>query len=134
MDFAFRTIADQPIRFQRAEETLVRRTELKHQGFGGTPTIHPHGSEHQAFVPDGMSKHIHSGFLFAIRVGSVNAIVNDPKAVERRIDINTGHKPDAFDDLTCVSAPLTTHRLDVERMTLIQDRVVKEQVAVLIRD
>jgi hypothetical protein len=35
--------------------------------------------------------------------------------------------------LTCVSAPLTTHRLDIERMTLIQDRVVKEQVAVLIR-
>ena len=83
-----------------------------------------------------MGEHIRDmvRFLFAVRVGIVNAKVNDPKAVERRIDINTGHKPDAFDDLTCVSAPLTTNRLDVERMTLIQDRVVKEQVAVLIRD
>ena len=134
MDFAFRTIADQPIRFQRAEETLVRRMELKHQGFGGTPTIHPHGSEHQAFVPDGMSKHIHSGFLFAVRVGIVNAIVNDPKSLQRRIDINAGHDPDAVDNLTCVSAPLTMNRLDVERVAFIQDCVVKEQVSVLVRD
>jgi hypothetical protein len=87
--------------------------ELKHQGFGGIPTVHPHGSERQAFVREGMGEHIRDmvRFLFAVRVGSVNAIVNDPKAVERRIDINTGHKPDAVDNLTCVSAPLTINRL-----------------------
>jgi hypothetical protein len=87
--------------------------ELKHQGFGGIPTIHPHGSERQAFVREGMCEHIGDmvRFLFAVRVGIVNAIVNDPKAVERRIDINTGHKPDAVDNLTCVSAPLTINRL-----------------------
>jgi hypothetical protein len=87
--------------------------ELKHQGFRGIPTIHPHGSERQAFVREGMGEHIRDmvRFLFAVRVGIVNAIVNDPKAVERRIDINTGHKPDAVDNLTCVSAPLTINRL-----------------------
>ena len=60
-----------------------------------------------------MSKHITDmvRFLFAIRVGSANAIVNDPKSLQRRIDINTGHKPDAVDNLTCVSAPLTINRL-----------------------
>ena len=110
--------------------------ELKHQGFGGIPTIHPHGSERQAFVPDGMSKHITDmvRFLFAIRVRSVNAIVNDPKSLQRRIDINAGHDPDVVDNLTCVSAPLTMNRLDVERVTYIQDCVVKEQVSVLVRD
>jgi hypothetical protein len=36
--------------------------------------------------------------------------------------------------LTCVSAPLTMNRLDVERVTYIQDCVVKEQVSVLVRD
>jgi hypothetical protein len=83
-----------------------------------------------------MGEHIRDmvRFLFAVRVGIVNAIVNDPKAVECRIDINAGHDPDTFDDLTRISTPLTTHRLDVERMTLIQDRVVKEQVTVLVWD
>ena len=85
---------------------------------------------------EGMGEHITDmvGFVFAIRVGSVNAIVNDPKAVQRRIGINTGHDPDVVDNLTCVSAPLTMNRLDVERVTYIQDCVVKEQVSVLVRD
>src|SRR5437763_10795747 len=70
---------------------------------------------------------IEFGFAIALRV--VNAIINHPKLVGLRIDINASDHTDAFDDVVSVATILPPHEFDLERVVLIQDRVIKEDKA-----
>ena len=65
-------------------------------------------------------------FCLAISIRIIDPIINDPKLVQFRIDIHTGHDAvDAVDDAMCVSAVLTSHQLNIVRKVLVCNRIIE---------
>ena len=68
-------------------------------------------------------------FGLAISVWIIDTIVNNPKLIQRRVDIHASDNAYAFDNTMCVTAILTPHQFDIVRIVLICHCIVKDQVA-----
>lgn len=58
-------------------------------------------------------------FAFAIIVGSENTVINNPKLIDRRIDINAGNNPYAPYDRFGIAAVLAAYQLNLFRAILV---------------
>ena len=74
---------------------------------------------------DGIIEHFSDvvEFGFAVYIRRKQAIVDQPKLIGLRIDINTRDNSDAFDDSMSVARILTTDQFDVERIVFIGNRI-----------
>ncbi len=109
-------VVDLTIVFQRAVEDLVQALNLQHQFAFSIPTVHQHPTERQLLVGDGVVQHLADvvQFGFAISIWVINAVVDNPKLVRRRVDIPTCHHANALDHIVGIAAVLPTHQFDLQ--------------------
>ena len=124
-------VIDLPIVLQRTVVILLETVNALHQCDGGIPRIHQHGAEGHLFLIHRMSQPIRHmiEFACAITSGVVDPIIDDPEAVDVRIDIHTGHDPDALNDAVGVATVLPPYQLNGTGIALIQHRIVEDQIA-----
>ena len=74
---------------ERAIGALVERLDAHQQVFGRVPCVHQHCLEGELFVVDDVRQHLAHviELAFAIAVGIVDAVVNQPKLIRGGIDI-----------------------------------------------
>ncbi len=111
------TVVDFPVPFN-----------AQHDFFGRIPTVHQHSPELQLLLVNTIQKHLlHMiQFVLAISVWIKDAIVNNPKLIQFRVDIYTGDDPYSFDDIMYISAVLTPHQLNLMREILVRHRVIED--------
>jgi len=124
-------VIDQAIVFQWAVIDLVQALDVQHQLTLGIPCVHQHPTKRQFLVIQCVVKHLTHMIQFglAVVVWVINSIVDDPELVKLRIDVHTGHDPNAFDQTVRIAAVLPPHDLDLERTIMIQHRIIKRHVA-----
>ena len=66
----------------------------------------------------------------AVRAGVVDAPVDDPVLASVQVDVHAVDDADAFHDAVLVAAVLAAHEFDLERVALVQHRVVEDQAGV----
>jgi len=88
--------------------------------------------ERQLFVFEGVVEHVpHVVELgLAVRVGVVGAPVDDPVLAGVEVDIQAVDDADALDNAVFVAAILAADEFYVERVALVQHRVVEYQAGV----
>jgi hypothetical protein len=124
-------IIDLAIILERAVVHFPERLNIQHQIFGGIPSVHQDSMERKLFVEHEVVEHVSYmvEFGLAITVGIIDAIVDEPELVGLRIDVDTGHDPNPFDHGAGVATILPPDQLDDKRVVLIEDSIVKNDVA-----
>jgi hypothetical protein len=56
--------------------------------------------------------------------------MDDPELLAVRIDIDTGHNANAFDNLFCIATSLATHQFNGKGMAFIENGIIEKDVAV----
>lgn len=122
---------DQPISLERAIIELAQIFNVHHQLALGIPSVHQHASERKLLVGVGIVQHLADmiQLAFAIPIGVINPVVDDPEFVRVGIDINAGHHANAFDDPVCIATVLSPHQFNLERRVFVQHRVVEGYLA-----
>ena len=117
--------------FERAVVALLEGLDEQHQVFGRVPRVHQHGMKGQLFLIHHIGEHLADvvQLAFAVAVGVVDAIVNQPELVGLGLDIHTSHDPDAFDDGFGVAAILGAHQFDGKRGVFVEHGIVKHHKA-----
>ena len=79
----------------------------------------------------GMSQHICHvvEFAFAIARRIIDAIIDDPEAVEVRIDIHTRNHADAFDHAMGIAAILPAHKVNRIGIAFIHHCIIEDEIA-----
>ncbi len=90
--------------------------------------VHQHRLEGPLFVFDRVQQHLVELGL-AIGLGGVDPVVDDPEAVELRVEVDTGDDPDGLDDALGGAAPWAAGRLDLAAVVLVEDRLIEEHAA-----
>lgn len=115
---------------QRTVVGFMHRLDEQHQFFGCIPGIHQHRVKHQPLLMHHVVEHlmhvIELAFAIARRV--IEAVVNQPERVQCRVDVDTGHHPNAFDHGFGVAAVLTSYQLDGKGSIFVQHRVIEDHV------
>jgi len=126
-------VVHQPVAFERAVKYFACPVDVQHDLLGGVPGVHQHAVERQLFVFEGIVEHVpHVVELgLAVRVGVVDAPIDDPVLAGVEVDIQAVDDADALDDAVFVAAILTADEFYVERVALVQHRVVEYQAGVL---
>ena len=126
-------VVHQPVAFERAVKHLPGPVDVQHDLLGGVPGVHQDGAERQPLLQEGVVEHVpHLVELgLAVRVGVVGAPVDHPVLAGVEVDIQAVDHADALDHRVLVAAILATHEFYVERVALVQHRVVEDQAGVL---
>ena len=69
-------------------------------------------------------------FALAVAVWVVNTVIDNPELLRVRIDVDTGHDADTFDDVVCIATPLTPHDAHLAGVVFVGHRIVKDEIAV----
>jgi hypothetical protein len=124
------------VRLEGAIIDFLQGLDEQHQVFGGIPTVHQHGLERQALVIDGIAEHVMDMIElgFAVAIGIVEPVVDQPERIQLRIHIDAGDDADAADQAMGIATVLAAHQVDLPGEVLIQHGVVKEQITGGYRD
>lgn len=130
------TVVELAIVLQGAVVDLAERLDEQHQILGDVPAIDQHAVE-----GDGLGSHqgdqhvVHMVQLaLTVSIGVVQAVVHDPVLPAVRIDVQTVHHAGALDQAMCIATVLASHQLDIVRVVLVQNRIVKDDAAAWRRD
>jgi len=66
-------------------------------------------------------------FGLAISIGIIDPVIDDPKLIRIRVDIDTRDNPDAFDDPVGIAAVLASHQFDLMRIVLVGHGIIEDQ-------
>ena len=69
-------------------------------------------------------------FALAVPRRAIDAVVDQPKIVELRINVNTSHHANSFDDAVSIATVLPPNQLNGKGMVLIEYRVIKNHIPV----
>lgn len=129
--FGRQRVIDLTIIFEPTVVNLLHPFDQQHHIFGRIPGVHQHRAKGQLLVFNGVGQHLLQliKLRFAIAIGVINAIINDPKLVGLGVDINAGDDADAFDDVVGIATVLAAHQVNLEGVVLIQDRVIEDDIA-----
>lgn len=125
-------VVNQSVFLDWAVVNLAELLDLAHHRAGCIPAVHQHRLERKLFLVTEIAEHLLKviDLAFAINVRVVDPVVDDPKLVGVRIDVNAAHNADAANYALRVTAPLPAHPADDCRMVFVQDRVVEDDVSI----
>lgn len=120
-------IVDLAVVLERAVINLVQRIDEQHQLFCRVPGIHEDRMKRQLLVLHDLRDHVlHMIELaFAIPVGIVDAVIDDPVLACLGIDVHAVDQADTFDKPVCITGKLQPHQFDLVREVLVQHRVIE---------
>lgn len=117
--------------FERTVIDLLQGFDEQHQLLGGIPGVHQHGAKRQPLVMAHVRQHVMDVIElgFAVPIGIIEAVIDEPELIGRRIDVDAGHDADTLDHGFGIATPLPADQLNPMGVLLVQDRVVEEEVA-----
>lgn len=118
------------ISLERAIIDFLQRLDEQHQLLGGIPAIHEYGPKRQALVMDDVRQHVLDMIElgFAVPVGIIQPVVDQPEIIGFGIDTETAHDTDTADQALRITAILATDQLDPVRKILVQYRIIEDQI------
>ena len=126
------TVIDLPVALDRAVKHLVRTVQVHHQVLGGVPGVHQHHPKWQLLHMQRLIEHLLHVRELGLRVGvwRVHPPVNDPVALGLGIHIQAVDHTNAFDQAMCVTAVLQLYQLNLVRMILVGNAVIKDKKSI----
>jgi hypothetical protein len=111
---------------------LAQRVHQQHQLLRCVPGVEEHALKGQRLVADRVDQHLaHMIELgLAVLLGREQSVVDGPILTGIGVDVQAVHQTNTFDEAVSVATVLPTYKLDMVRMVLVQDRVVKHDAAV----
>lgn len=122
-------VIDKTVGLDRADEGQLESVNEDHHVFGRVPGVHEHRLGGQHLLGQGTGEHFaHMVELaFAIPIGVVQTVVDDPVLPAVGVNVQAIDHADAFDQTVGVAAVLQPHQIDMVRVVFVDDRVVKDQ-------
>nr|WP_265287591.1 hypothetical protein [Verminephrobacter eiseniae] len=126
------TVVHLAVALERTVEDLTRTVQVQHDVLGGVPRIYQHRPERQLLDGQCIVEHLpHVGELgLAVDVRCVDAPVDDPIALGSRVHVQAIDDTDALDQVVRVTSVLQAYQINLVRMVLVQNGVVKHDVAI----
>ena len=94
----------------------------------GVPRIHQDDPDRRGTALEDTVEHLQEviDLAAAIALWIEEAKIENPEALQLRVDEDTGDHPDAGKHCLGVAAPLSSYHFNEMRMSLVENRVVKE--------
>jgi hypothetical protein len=122
--------------FERAVIHLFYLFDEKHHLFSCIPTIHQNSIELKLLLVYTVGQHLMQmiQLRFTIPVGIVDTVIDNPKLVGRRIDIDlyTSHYPNSFNHTLRIPAVWSPNQCNVVRVVLFSHSIIKHNITVAV--